>query len=661
MSSSSTQWPQKEVLRKELEGILKTKPPVSRTCVKSITHIADENFEYFKFVVRDIVKFMSGVPPPYLLSTLYIVHDIISSTKKKDWYRYRFNEKLPEVFPRVVDKCPTKDKEKMVKLLENWKREGAISNTILELALNKLMGSSVSSSSSSTPPNTAIVVHTQKQLPRAKEGSTSQTVHIYLDSLPSEILQHIFSFFPPFPDLFIVATVCKLFNSVAMDKSLWRNVSFTSINNISSKALYLLFEHNYDHLRKLSLRYCKNVDDRVLEAIPWRCKNLEVLDISSCYKITNLGICSLRYCENLRKLYMNEIFKGGMEGLKAITDGCRLLKKLEIRCCHGMFPFITEIQDPPPNLEVLNVSCYCYSGRIHLSNISEMLIRFNSLKKLLAVGVIFGISLEGENISVGESGELVNVMVGREGVKIHTVDLWWAVMIGNLQLVKDLLMGAGGKMEGDKIVGVPKKFINARGKRGATPIQTSISSGRADISKLLISAGADINLRDMDYNSPLSMTKTAQMVKILVEAGVTPVTKREFAVIDVLAILEKFGKNKFLPPTEEDAECLLMFLQHIPTDKDLFEIKQDAINLFIKFIENRSFMRKFIQGDTPKRRTLVRSTLNHDQFFQVVMPFMSNSLTTEILISLGENGFQDEEPIALDTKNSRNKKKAKYT
>ncbi|KAJ3064693.1 RNA binding protein Nrd1, partial [Quaeritorhiza haematococci] len=128
----------KEMLEfdKEIHSLLDSKPPVSASKIQLLTRIALKHSKLYKNVVYSIEKFIQKCPPEYKLAGLYVVDSIARAASKVpqgegENYIQRLGEKLESMFPHLI-LAPSKDKEKMKRVVGLWKKGGVFQIDMLD-------------------------------------------------------------------------------------------------------------------------------------------------------------------------------------------------------------------------------------------------------------------------------------------------------------------------------------------------------------------------------------------------------------------------------------------------------------------------------------------------------------------------------------------------
>ncbi|XP_046749445.1 F-box/LRR-repeat protein 14 [Diprion similis] len=191
-----------------------------------------------------------------------------------------------------------------------------------------------------------------RQLPPVPRGTSAASTHV--SSLYPEILALIFSYLDV-RDKGRAAQVCAAWRDAAYHRSVWRGVEARLHLRRSSPALFAsLVRRGVKRVQVLSLR--RSLRD-VVQGVP----NLESLNLSGCYNVTdvglahaliqelpsltelNLSLCKqvtdtslgriAQYLKNLEVLELGGCCNVTNTGLLLIAWGLKKLKKLDLRSC----------------------------------------------------------------------------------------------------------------------------------------------------------------------------------------------------------------------------------------------------------------------------------------------------------------------------------------
>lgn len=191
------------------------------------------------------------------------------------------------------------------------------------------------------------------------------------------------------------------------------SLNLSGCYNLSDIALETAFSKEVATLKVLNLSLCKDVTDGSLRRITANCKNLEILDLAGCSKITNH---SLFYISMLRKVKKLNLRSCRMISDSGIADLCntsglensrRTLEELCLQDCQKLTDeSLRHISLGLPELEKINLS-FCVS------------ITDTGLKSISRIGTLRDLNLRScDNISDIGIGFLAE-----NGLNLHFLDV----------------------------------------------------------------------------------------------------------------------------------------------------------------------------------------------------------------------------------------------
>uniref|UniRef100_A0A7N6BW05 F-box domain-containing protein n=1 Tax=Anabas testudineus TaxID=64144 RepID=A0A7N6BW05_ANATE len=146
--------------------------------------------------------------------------------------------------------------------------------------------------------------------------------------LPKELLLRIFSFLDVVT-LCRCAQVSRSWNVLALDGSNWQRIDlFDFQRDIEGRVVENISKRCGGFLRKLSLRGCLGVGDSALRTFSQNCRNIELLSLNGCTKITDSEGCPL--LEQLNISWCDQVTK---DGIQALVRSCPGLKGLFLKGC----------------------------------------------------------------------------------------------------------------------------------------------------------------------------------------------------------------------------------------------------------------------------------------------------------------------------------------
>lgn len=137
-----------QVFNDELQSLLDTKPPVSKAKMGLITRAAMKGVKFYKHIVQSVEKFIAKCRPEYKVPGLYVIDSIVRQSRhqfgiERDVYAVRFSRNLPLTFDNLFSGCPPEDKNKIVRVLNLWQKNGVFSAHVIQPLLDMADSGSV--------------------------------------------------------------------------------------------------------------------------------------------------------------------------------------------------------------------------------------------------------------------------------------------------------------------------------------------------------------------------------------------------------------------------------------------------------------------------------------------------------------------------------------
>lgn len=140
--------------------------------------------------------------------------------------------------------------------------------------------------------------------PKAFENQPSSLV----EHLPQEIIISIFSYLVMFQDRVSVSLVCKRWNELVLDGSLWRYVDYSLHTRVKESSFLKCFRVFGKYVKHLCVANCSNLSEESWMAIS-SCSHLEELNISGCKVATSELLDILHNCSRVRSLAVTETIR----------------------------------------------------------------------------------------------------------------------------------------------------------------------------------------------------------------------------------------------------------------------------------------------------------------------------------------------------------------
>ncbi|XP_032233481.1 F-box/LRR-repeat protein 20 [Nematostella vectensis] len=144
-----------------------------------------------------------------------------------------------------------------------------------------------------------------------------------------------------------VLTSVKNLREICLDHC-WTSVTEENI---------LLLGSNCPKLRAIATTRCKGVTDKALQSLA-SCKELEELNFSSCFQISDNGLVPLfQSCPRLLEVHVSSCYGVTDRSVQALAKSCPYLRDLDVSWCHvtneGLEAFLTS----PTSLKRLRIKC----------------------------------------------------------------------------------------------------------------------------------------------------------------------------------------------------------------------------------------------------------------------------------------------------------------
>ena len=123
------------------------------------------------------------------------------------------------------------------------------------------------------------------------KARSAMATEVRFQDLPETVVLKIFSFVAKerIFNLFILRRVCKTWHCLAEDVSLWRKLSFPNCDDLCYEVLERILSW-CGNVKEVNLVNCVRVDDKCLELISRCCPRLEVICLSGCRSVSDVGV-----------------------------------------------------------------------------------------------------------------------------------------------------------------------------------------------------------------------------------------------------------------------------------------------------------------------------------------------------------------------------------
>ncbi|XP_072248218.1 SR-related and CTD-associated factor 4-like [Leuresthes tenuis] len=128
----------------ELFSMIDMKPPISRAKMMSVTKSAIKAIKLYKHVVQIVEKFIKKCKPELKVPGLYVVDSIVRQSRhqfgvEKDVFGPRFLKNFTDTFQNLY-RCSEDDKNKIVRVLNLWQKNGVFDMDIIQPLMNMADG-----------------------------------------------------------------------------------------------------------------------------------------------------------------------------------------------------------------------------------------------------------------------------------------------------------------------------------------------------------------------------------------------------------------------------------------------------------------------------------------------------------------------------------------
>lgn len=113
-------------------------------------------------------------------------------------------------------------------------------------------------------------------------------------SLPDSVIVHILSFLR-YPRLVLASRVCKRWQRLCFDSSLWRKLWFyrSHASKVTGELIRKFVPRRSSYILSIDLEGCSQINDDSVKYLAKNCPNLKKLSIKSCQLVTDQGIISI--------------------------------------------------------------------------------------------------------------------------------------------------------------------------------------------------------------------------------------------------------------------------------------------------------------------------------------------------------------------------------
>ncbi|KAL7134070.1 hypothetical protein ABFS83_11G002600 [Erythranthe nasuta] len=144
--------------------------------------------------------------------------------------------------------------------------------------------------------------------------------------------------------------------------SLWLVLDFHEMNNAGDRLVAALSLSRYQNVKHINLEFARDIEDKHLEIVKSKCghsvKNIEVLNLNGCQKISDVGIDLITYNSPILKvfsIYWN--VRVSDLGIRNLVKNCKLVIDLNLSGCKNVTDESSKlIAESYPGLQHLNLT-----------------------------------------------------------------------------------------------------------------------------------------------------------------------------------------------------------------------------------------------------------------------------------------------------------------
>lgn len=164
---------------------------------------------------------------------------------------------------------------------------------------------------------------------KAEKGSQEVQSIDWEKMLPKEIWKEILTYLE---DLSKVPQLSKGFQRLSQDPSIQALIVERYVSRLSAQQLITLSQSCGSYVTKLDLSHLQGLTDTQLASLIQACPNLQTLNLTRCYQITDQGLASLSQLKQLQTLHLEECIVITDERLASLAQ-LKQLRTLNLTEC----------------------------------------------------------------------------------------------------------------------------------------------------------------------------------------------------------------------------------------------------------------------------------------------------------------------------------------
>ncbi|KAK4534244.1 hypothetical protein CDCA_CDCA01G0269 [Cyanidium caldarium] len=201
-----------------------------------------------------------------------------------------------------------------------------------------------------------LLAGTRKQLrPRSTSNAARR---VTIESLPGDVLFHVFRQLDWMPDLALTATrVCRQWRASALDERLWREMDFCGYERVPSAVVVELSRRANGTLRSIDLSKCHQVSNEAIVAVARENAGLECVRLSWCTQVDDEVVQEVaRSCPRLREIVLSFCGNITSKSVEALASHCPRLTAVNLACVGKVeLSALTKLARCCPNIRRLQI------------------------------------------------------------------------------------------------------------------------------------------------------------------------------------------------------------------------------------------------------------------------------------------------------------------